>query len=105
MRRKPKVEKVSIHVSLPKELLEECDLYIDNYSAYFKKCLENKLLSIQKKQKTDIIQTVRTSGSVCSTPLNKKVLVEEEDDKEYEELLARFIKAREEHKKKSSNLA
>lgn len=81
MRRKSKVEKISIHVSIPKELFEESELYIENFSAYFTACLKNKIDSIRKHQmkveETDIIQTNRTYNSNYSTPHDVLTLEEE----------------------------
>lgn len=93
---KQRVDKTRLCVSIPTELLDECDLYIDNYSAYITACLQNKLASIKKKQmrvestETDTIQTIRTYGSnktAVSSTLPQKNM---SDDDNYEELLREF---------------
>lgn len=87
MRRKSKVEKISIHVSIPKELFEESELYIENFSAYFTACLKNKIDSIRKHQMkvedADIIQTNRTYNSNYSTPQDVLTFEEERYMMEY----------------------
>lgn len=88
-----RVAKTKICVSIPTELLDECDLYIENYSAYFTSCLKNKLESVHKKQmkqeETDIIQINRSNSSkytAVSSTLPKNTPIEES----YEELLQEF---------------
>lgn len=104
MRRKAKIEKVSIHVSIPKDLLEECDLYVENYSAFFTACLKNKLAAEYRKQEkieveslhrdNDRIQTKRSttpSKSFNYSTLPQNTLDEEQ---EYEALLYEFQQMR-----------
>ena len=102
-----RVEKTKLCVSIPTELLNECDLYVENYSAFFTACLRNKLSSIQRKQlekeNADIIQISRTYGSnetAVSSTLPHKVRSisekelrerEEQEAREYEELKARYL--------------
>lgn len=100
-----RVEKTKLCVSIPTELLNECDLYVDNYSAFFTACLKNKLSSIQRKQmqqeNADIIQISRTYDSnktAVSSTLPQKTLTNqptrEEINDDYEENLARFMEMR-----------
>lgn len=102
---KQRVDKTRLCVSIPTELLNECDLYIENYSAFITACLRNKLSSIQRKQmekeNADIIQISRTYGSnktaVSSTlpqkTLNKQPTQEQIED-DYETLLAEYMEMR-----------
>lgn len=111
---KQRVEKTRLCVSIPTELLDECDNYIENYSAFITACLRNKLSSIQRKQlqqeknDADIIQISRTYGSnktAVSSTLPQKPLYnqpnEEEINAEYETLLARFNEMRARKEKES----
>lgn len=104
-RSKIKVEKTKLCVSIPTELLEECDYYMENYSKYFTKCLESflnnikkKEMDLERKENTDIIQTKRTTKNVYSTPPPENSQNEEVDDEEYDSLLARFLAMRENKK-------
>jgi hypothetical protein len=105
-----RVEKTKLCVSIPTELLDECDLYIENYSAYFTACLKNKLDSIRKRQmknessvSDDIIQISRTYNSFnraeSSTLPQKCNQLVENEDMEYEKLLSEFnsMRARKEY--------
>ena len=100
-----RVEKTKLCVSIPTELLNECDLYVDNYSAFFTACLKNKLSSIQRKQmqqeNADIIQISRTYDSnktaVSSTLPQKTTLFNKDDeisDDEFDDLLKKFNEQR-----------
>ena len=101
---KQRVEKTRLCVSIPTELLDECDNYIENYSAFITACLRNKLSSIQRKQmekeNADIIQISRTYGSnksAVSSTLPQKTLYrkdEEISDDEFDDLLKKFNEQR-----------
>ncbi len=96
-RRKPKVDKVSLHISIPREILEEADYYIENYSQYFTAVLRKKLESEHKKQlkREDsdgayITQTSRRNETMYSPTLS----IEEQQDVEYERLLRLYKEKR-----------
>lgn len=96
---KKRVEKTRICVSIPTELLDECDLYIDNYSAYFTACLKNKLSSIQKKQmaqenSVDTMQIPRTFSSSKSAESSTLPQNMPDNEDNYEELLQIFLDER-----------
>ena len=99
-RNRLKVEKTKLCVNIPTELLNECDLYMENYSKYFTRCLESFLLNAKKKAfekestDTDIIQSKRTYSSICSHECSTL----EQEEEEYQTLLAEFKKLKAERR-------
>lgn len=104
-RNKQKIEKIRLCVSIPADLLNECDLYVENYSAFFTACLKNKLAAEYRKQEkmeeesykrdSNIIQTKRSTNP--TQRLNYSTLPQntlEEEEEEYEKLLYEFNKMR-----------
>lgn len=98
-RRKPKVDKVSLHISIPREILEEADYYIENYSQYFTAVLRKKIESEHKKQlqredsnEAYITQNSRRNGNMYSPTLS----IQEQQDVEYEKLLSLYKGKKEE---------
>lgn len=98
MRRKPKIEKIRINLSIPKDILEEAEYYIDNFSAYFTACLKNKIDYMhqlqQEKEKDNIIQNKRNYGNIPPKNLGSPTPQEEIDEALYQEKLALYLEQR-----------
>lgn len=95
-RRKPKVDKVGLHITIPKELLEEADYYIENYSMFFTACLRNKIDSIRKKQfkneTAEVYHNTKNANKATYADSTCNNLVDM--DEEYERLLAMYQEKR-----------
>lgn len=94
MRRKPKVEKVRINLSIPKDILEEAEYYIENFSAYFTACLRNKIdymQQLEEKERNNITQNKRTYGDMSSKKLHSSTPQEEIDEALYQEKVALYL--------------
>ena len=98
MRRKPKVEKVRINLSIPKDILEEAEYYIENFSAYFTACLKNKIDYMhqleQGNERNNITQNKRNYGDIPQKKLHSPTPQEEIDEALYQEKLALFLENR-----------
>lgn len=94
-RNRLKVEKARLTISIPKQLLEECDLYMENYSAYLTKCLENFLDGVNRRQMANDSSTLHNTKYANRKDLyDHDSTLPDDDDESYEEILQRFQEQR-----------